>query len=75
MTPTAFLAAYRAELIARYPWAQDVEKLDKFMASVAETIGGRRVTWNHDGEAVRAAWRATGCKNRCTLKGLRELKD
>jgi hypothetical protein len=73
MTRTAFLTAYRTELIARYSWAADVEKLDRFMNSCAETIGTARTTWNHDGEAVTAAWRSIGGKGKPTLKALRAL--
>lgn len=75
MTRNAFLALYRAELVARHPWAQDAAKLDKFMSSCAETINTARATWNHDGDAVTAAWRSIGGKGRPTLKGLRALPD
>ena len=72
MTKQAFLAAYRAALVA-YPWAADAARLDKFMASVAATIEGPHATWNHDGDAVTAAWRAIGGKGKPTLKALRAL--
>ena len=73
MNQQAFIALYRAELIKRYPWAQDAAKLDKFMASCTETVSTVRTTWNHDGEAVTAAWRGIGGKGKPTLKALRAL--
>lgn len=73
MTKAQFLTNYRAELIARYSWAADTAKLDRFMASCDETISSPRAKWNHDGEAVTAAWRSIGGKGRPTLKALRAL--
>jgi hypothetical protein len=72
-TKTAFLAIYRREILSRYAWAQDAEKLSRFMASVFHTISGPVATWNHQGEAVTAAWRAMGNKGKPTLKALRAL--
>ena len=74
MNKTRFLVMYRDELNKRYPWAQDEAKLSRFMASVTETINGTGPgTWNHEGEAVTAAWRAIGGKGKPTKKALREL--
>lgn len=73
MTRTAFLAAYRADLWVRYAWAQDTARLDRFMASVERTISTKAKTWNHDGEAVTAAWRRIGGKGKPTLTALRAL--
>jgi hypothetical protein len=73
MTRNLFLAAYRSELITRYEWALNVARLDSFMAAAESTISTARSTWNHDGDAVRAAWRAIGGKGRPTLKALRAL--
>lgn len=72
-TKEAFLARYKEELLSRYPWAQDAEKLARFMASVSGTISGSVATWNYQGEAVTAAWRATGNKGKPTLKAFRAL--
>lgn len=72
MTQAAFIAAYQSELTARYPWAADPEKLARFLGSVAGTLNGG-ATWNHDEEAVTAAWRAIGGKGKPTLKALRAL--
>lgn len=76
MTKTAFLQAYRAEL-ARYPWAADPERLARFMRVCAGTIATpvdlSEGHWNHDGDAVTAAWRAIGGKGKPTLKALRAL--
>ena len=72
MTKVDFYIAYRAKLVATYPWAANVDKLERFMNGVEETLnGGSR--WNHDGEAVTAAWRAIGGKGKPTLKALRAL--
>lgn len=73
MNKQTFLTNYRAELVARYLWAQDSAKLDKFMASCETTITSGAATWNHDGDAVTAAWRSVGGKGKPTLKGLRAL--
>lgn len=73
MNRQSFMSTYRNELIARYPWAQDEAKLEKFMNSCATTISTLSATWNHDGDAVIAAWRAIGGKGKPTLKGLRAL--
>lgn len=73
MTKAAFLAAYEFQLMARYTWARDTAKLTRFLAAAAETISTTRSNWNHDGEAVTAAWRAIGGKGRPTLKALRGL--
>ncbi|MEN3144590.1 hypothetical protein ABDF71_21610 [Ochrobactrum sp. WV_118_8] len=74
MNKEAFLSTYRSELIDRYAWAADTAKLDRFMGSVKATISDASVsTWNHDGEAVTAAWRAIGGKGKPTKKALRAL--
>lgn len=72
MTRTAFLAAYRAHLVAMYPWTADANKLDRFMTGVEDTLNGGH-QWNHDGQAVTAAWREIGGKGKPTLKALRAL--
>jgi hypothetical protein len=72
MTKAAFLAAYRLEL-SRYSWAENAPKLATFLDSVAGTLNGPTATWNHTGEAVKAAWRAIGGKGKPTLKALRSL--
>lgn len=73
MTKTLFLAQYRAHLLAMFPWAQDAAKLARFMESVETTISTDRATWNHDGEAVNAAWKDIGGKGKASLKALRAL--
>lgn len=72
MSKAAFLATYRAELLARYDWAATPERLERFMTSVAGTLAGAN-TWNHDGEAVTAAWRAIGGKGKPSKKALQSL--
>jgi hypothetical protein len=72
MNRNEFLTKYRAELLARYPWASDTTKLDRFMTSVVSTLNGEN-TWNYDGDAVTAAWRAIGGKGKPTKKALRGL--
>lgn len=73
MTRSVFLEAYRTALVAAYPWASDPVRLDRFLASCAGTLEGPAATWNHDGEAVTAAWKAIGGKGRPTLNALRAL--
>ena len=75
MTKTEFLAAYRARLVADYPWAQDAARLETFMASVTRTIRTAAATWNHDSDAATAIYRAQGNKGKVTLKWLRALPD
>lgn len=73
-TRQGFLAAYQAEIERRYgkAWAADEDKVAKAMARVAETLGGLN-TWNWDGPATFAAWRAIGRKDRLKLSSLRAL--
>lgn len=73
MTKSEFLNAYRAELLARYPWAQDAAKLARFLSSCGNTLSFNIKTWNHEGDAVTAAWKAIGGKGKPTLKALRAL--
>jgi hypothetical protein len=80
MTKTAFLEAYRAEIIKSYQWAQNEEKLNNFMSNVRQTICAVEIfrapaTWNNSGEALMAAWRAIGGKGKPTYKALRALPD
>lgn len=74
MSRTAFLSAYRAALVALYPWAADVAKLERFMSACEVTLSTTRATWNHDGDAVTSAWRSIGGKGKPTLKALRALE-
>lgn len=73
MTKQSFLTTYRAKLLAAYPWAQNAAKLHRFMESVETSINGGAKTWNHDGEAVTAAWREIGGKGKPTFKALLAL--
>ena len=76
MTKQQFLDTYRAEIIARYSWAADTAKLERFMDSVRATIATQEgfAHWNHQGDAVDAAWKAIGGKEKHpTLKALRAL--
>lgn len=73
MTKTAFINAYRATLLAHYPWAQDTARLERFMCSVTETLNGGN-SFNRDGEAFRAACHAIGLSPRkATLKFLQSM--
>ena len=45
------------------------------MLSVRATLRGPVATWNFDGPATVAAWRAIGGKGKPTLKALRALED
>lgn len=73
MNKLAFLVAYRGELVRRYQWAADSSKLDKFMVACEDTIRDLGNSWNHDGEAVTAAWKYIGGKGKPSLKALRAL--
>lgn len=73
MTRERFLAAYRADLMARYAWANTPVKLERFMKSVVRTISTEAKTWHHDSPSTHAAWRAIGGSGRASLKGLRAL--
>lgn len=72
MTKTAFIVRYEQELVARYPWTKDAAKLTRFIQTVADTLAGG-AGWQHEGDAVTAAWRAIGGKGKPTLKALRAL--
>lgn len=77
MTKTAFLDAYRGEVLARYPhrYAADPDRLAKLMSAAAVTIRGEGIPWHWEGPASLAAFRAVGGKGKLTLKGLRALAD
>lgn len=75
MTKQTFLDALRREILARYAWAGDAAKLERYMAAAARSCGlgdaGQRATIN--GDAWRAAWSAIGGKGRPTYKALAAL--
>lgn len=80
MTREAFMSALRKELLARYGqpngkicWANNPEKLEKFLASTWETLETTKNGVNIDGESFTAAWRAIGGKGKPTYKALRAL--
>jgi len=74
MTLSAFLAAYKALLLANMPWAQqDGAKLDRVMGSTRATLTTTQATWNHTGAMAKAAWKQIGGKGKPTLKALRAL--
>lgn len=74
-TKSEFLEEYRRNIIARYTWAEDSEKLERFMESAMETITTELTTWDKEGDAVNRAWRAIGKKGKPTYKALRALPD
>lgn len=74
MTRTDFIRQYGRELILKgYAWTHDAVKLERFLASVLTTLETDHNTWDHNGDAVTAAWRALGGKGKPTLKALRAL--
>ena len=75
MTKEDFFRAYEAELLKAYAWATDTDRRHKFMLSVRTTLVSSVATWNFDGPATVAAWRAIGGKGKPTLKALRALED
>lgn len=73
-TRTEFATAYRAELVARYPWAQDPARLEAAMAAVANTLDEKPgQKWSNSGPAYEAALAACGLPKRIPLKALRAL--
>lgn len=72
-TRAGFLAAYRALVLATYPWAHDKARLDKFMAAVRATICGDGIAWAWDGDVTKRVWKALGGTGKLTLKALRAL--
>lgn len=75
-TPTraAFLAAYRAALVAGCPWTVKPDVLERFMTTVAGAIAGSGISWSPSGQRFAVtAWRQIGGKGRLTLKALRAL--
>jgi hypothetical protein len=75
MTKTAFLAAYRAKIVANYPWASDSAKLDRFMAAVETTIRTEQKPWSIVGAATTEAWQEIGGAGKPTYKALRALEE
>lgn len=73
MTKENFLAAYRAAIVAAYPWAADPARLEKFMASVRTTLYTEVNTWNKDSEVARKVWRDIGMFGPMTYKALKGL--
>ena len=72
-TRAAFLAAYRAKVMA-FPWAQqNPGKATLFMSAVEETLKGGQTIWAWDGPMAKVTWKEIGCKGKMTLKGLRAL--
>lgn len=75
MTLSAFLAAYRALLLANMPWAQqDPDKLDRYMGNVRATLTTNTATWSHTGPLMKAAWRQIGGSGTPSLRVLRALR-
>lgn len=72
MTKRAFMVEIERELRSRYTWTADEAKLDRFLSSVRATVDGG-LTWNKDGEAAAAAWKAIGGKGKLTYKALHAL--
>ena len=75
MTKSELSAAYRDLLPRVFPWAQDQDRLDRFMASFERTIRTSAATWNHNSPTIWQAWRTLGGKGRPTLKAMRALED
>lgn len=73
MSKAAFLATYRAELLARYPWTTDMGKLEQFMSNLSDGLDGKHNRWAHEGEAIISAWKAIGGKGKPRRKDLLAL--
>lgn len=72
-TRDTFIARYRAELIRRFSWAQDADRLERYMESVRHSITGPTASWTAEGAALESVWRTMGNKGKPTLKALRAL--
>jgi hypothetical protein len=72
MTKEQFITIYR-EKVSALPWANDSEKLQRFIQSASDTIENKANSWNFNGPSSVAAWREIGGKGNPTLKALRAL--
>ena len=75
-TKQRFIDTYRQLIRNNYVWAEDTEKLDRYMANVEVTIrmGITNVDLLHATMAKRA-WKDIGCKGPISYKSLRALPD
>lgn len=59
-TKQKFLDAYQEEVRAQYAWAQDPDKLERYMASVRATIYTSTTTWIASGEVLATVFKRLG---------------
>jgi hypothetical protein len=69
----AFIDALRQKLVAKYDWASDAARRQRFLEGVRVTIETDSNRVNLDGECMLAAYREIGGKGKLTYKGLRAL--
>lgn len=74
-TKSEFLVLYQRELIKRFKWAEDADKLARFMGAVRDTLDSATGSWDYGGEASKVVWQALGGKGKPTLKALRALPN
>lgn len=67
ITKTAFANALRTALVKNNAWAQDAERLARF---VQASLNGEA---NIDSESFAEAWKAVGGKGRLTYKAIKAL--
>jgi len=75
-TKQRFIDTYRQLIRNNYQWAEDTEKLDRYMANVDATI--RRNVTTVDllhASMARRAWKDIGCKGPLSYKAVRALPD
>lgn len=77
MTKENFFNAYRELLITNCQWAQDNEKLGKYLLEVAKCLETNKTSqWNPAGITLaQKAWQQIGGKGKLTSTKLQELAD
>lgn len=76
MTKHQYITTYEALLVARYPWARDAKKLERYMNEARGFILGTGGRWTPAGQDVaQEAWRQLGCTGHITNKALLALPE
>jgi DNA polymerase III sliding clamp (beta) subunit (PCNA family) len=73
-TRETFIANYAAALRRTWAWADDADRLARFMSSVRETLTTKRTPWDWDTRIAREVFHALhGAHVRYTLRALRAM--
>ena len=75
MTKQIFLDALELELKARFAWAQEPPRLERYMSTVREMLAPHGHNGVEIGEATIAAARTVGVTGKVTYKALRALPE